>query len=189
MDLAADWPVVLHSHRAQGRADVTDQQALPDPQRRRRPRPGWLIAAVLLAIVLAAGAILLFPRSPLSTNVTIPLSYIGDDGRTYSCTYDYRTSDRLAMPSPIASDMNARDWSQTGQLIYDWAKTHPADAWTTQDELPADDPESTRADASWALAMARYIDFPPWLIDTPDGQEYELWVEAREGSNCEDGLR
>lgn len=125
----------------------------------------------------------------LTTNVTIALSYVGDDGRTYSCTYDYRTSDRLPMPTDVADEMNGRDWSHTGQLIYDWAKTHPAESWTTDDELAADDPGSTRAAASWNLALDRYIRFPPWTIDAGNGPEYELWMEARAGSDCEDGLR
>ena len=125
----------------------------------------------------------------LTTNVTIALSYVGDDGRTYSCTYDYRTSDRLPMPTDIAESMNERDWSQTGQLIYDWAKSHPAESWTTEDDLPSDDPRSTRADASWSLAMDRYVEFPPWLVDTENGSEYELWSEVRPGSTCVDGLR
>lgn len=152
----------------------------------------WLIAAIVViaTAMIAFGAMfMLGQRWYLNTNVTIPLSYVGDDGRTYSCTYDYRTSDRLPMPDAIAEEMNDRDWSETGQLIYEWAKNHPAESWTTEDELPADDPQSTRAESSWSLAKDRYIKFPPWLIDTEDGREYELWWDARPGSNCEDGLR
>lgn len=161
------------------------------PPRRRRGRP-WLIAITAIAAVVIVVIVALFVigRRPwLTTNVTISLSYVADDGQTYSCTYDYRTSERLPMPADIAESMNDRDWSQTGQLIYEWAKDHPAEHWTTDDELPADDPGSTRADASWALAMDEYVEFPPWHIDTENGRDYELWSEARPGSNCEDGLR
>ncbi|WP_136052237.1 hypothetical protein [Microbacterium sp. K36] len=160
--------------------------------RSRRRRTGWLVAAiavVVAAVLLTAAAWVLGRRGDLATNVTIALSYVGDDGRTYSCTYDYRTPHHAPMPPEVAAEMNDRDWSQTGQLIYDWAKTHPAESWTTEDELPADDPGSTRADSSWALALDRYITFPPWTIETENGPEYALWWEARQGSNCEDGLR
>ncbi|KQR40058.1 hypothetical protein [Microbacterium sp. Leaf159] len=158
----------------------------------RRPRTGWLIAVaatVAVAMVVIGAMIVLGQRWWLTTNVTIALSYVGDDGHEYSCTYDYGTSDRLPMPTDIAESMNERDWSQTGQLIYDWAKTHPAESWTTEDDLPADDPRSTRADAAWNLAMERYVKFPPWLIETENGTEYELWWEVRPGSTCVDGLR
>ncbi|PMC01903.1 hypothetical protein CJ226_16560 [Microbacterium sp. UMB0228] len=84
---------------------------------------------------LVAAAWVLGRRGDLVTNVTIALSYVGDD------------------------------------------------------ELPADDPGSTRADSSWALALERFITFPPWTIETPEGPEYALWWEARQGSDCEDGLR
>ena len=93
------------------------------------------------------------------------------------------------MPAAVAENMNARDWSQTGQLMYEWAKTHPAESWTTQDELPGDDPQSTRADATWALAMVEYIEFPAWTVETAEGTEYELWWEVRDGGTCEEGLR
>lgn len=146
-----------------------------------------MIAGTALVVVVAAIAIL--PKSGLTTNVTIPLSYAGDDGKFYFCTYDYRTSARLAMPTDIAESMNEKDWSQTGQLIYEWAKAHPAEHWTTEEELPADDPRSTRAEASWSLAMDRYVKFPPWTIDAGNGPEYELSWTAREWSNCEAGLR
>ncbi len=33
------------------------------------------------------------------------------------------------------------------------------------------------------------LTFPPWTIETENGTEYALWWEARQGSNCEDGLR
>lgn len=164
-----------------------------NPQRsrliRRRRRGRWLIAITTTAFVAIVATIALTQKFGHTTNVTIALSYVGDDGRTYSCTYDYRTPNRLPMPATIAKSMNARDWTQTGQLIYEWAKSHPAESWTTEDEIPADAPDSTRADASWGLAMDRYVKFPPWLIDAGNGPEYELWWEARTGSNCEDGLR
>lgn len=159
------------------------------PRTRWRRGARWLIAFAVTALVIVGTLITMGQRPWLTTNVTISLSYVGDDGQTYSCTYDYRTSKRLSMPADIAKGMNERDWSQTGQLVYEWAKSHPAEHWTTEDELPADDPESTRADASWGLAMDRYIKFPPWTIETDNGSEYELWTEARPGSNCEDGLR
>ena len=170
---------------------MTHSASPPVRTTHRRRRAWWLTAAIASAVVIAVVATMfvLGQRPWLTTNVTIPLSYVGDDGKTYSCTYDYCTSQRLAMPTPVADNMNARDWSQTGQLIYEWAKTHPAESWTTQDELPADDPRSTRADASWALAMDEYIDFPPWQIETEHGSEYELWHEVRPGSTCVDGLR
>lgn len=164
------------------------ESGAPPPTRRRRGTR-WPIAATVTALVIIVAMITIGQRFYLTTNVTIALSYVGDDGRTYSCTYDYRTPDRLPMPTHIAKSMNERDWSQTGQLIYEWAKSHPAESWTTEDELPADSPRSTRADASWGLAMDRYIEFPPWMIDAGDGAEYQLWTEARAGSNCEDGLR
>ncbi|MFK4788219.1 hypothetical protein [Microbacterium sp. ZW T5_56] len=166
---------------------------IPSPagQLRSRRRTWWLIAATANVIAIAIiGAIVIIGQRPwLTTNVTIPISYVGDDGKTHSCTYDYRTSDRAPMPAAVAENMNARDWSQTGQLMYEWAKSHPAESWTTQHELPADDPQSTRADASWALAMDEYIEFPAWTVETPEGTEYELWWEVRDGSTCEDGLR
>ena len=164
----------------------------PRPPVRSRRRTGWLvavIAVVVAAVLLVAAAWVLGRRVDLITNVTIALSYVGDDGRTYSCTYDYRTPHRAPMPPEIAEEMNDRDWSQTGQLIYEWAKTHPAESWSTEDELPADDPGSTSADRSWALALDRFITFPPWTIETAEGPEYALWWEARRGSDCEDGLR
>lgn len=169
-------------------------RSVPPPSGLVRRRRGvrWLIALTATAVVVigALVAVIAIGQRPwLTTDVTISLSYVGDDGRTYSCTYDYSTSERVRMPADIAESMNERDWSDTGQLIYDWAKDHPAEHWTTEDELPADDPESTRADASWSLAMDRYVEFPPWLIDTDDGGEYELWSRARPGSDCEDGLR
>lgn len=145
---------------------------------------------VLASVLLGLGAVFaLGQRWYLNTDVTIALSYVGDDGRTYSCVYDFRTSDRLRMPSDIADEMNGRDWSQTGQLIYEWAKAHPADSGVTDDEPPADDSESARASASWGLALEHFIEFPPWTIDTGDGPEYELWMEARPGGTCENGLR
>lgn len=171
---------------------VTHDAAPPSRLVRRRRRVRWLIALTVTAsvVILALAAMIVIGQRPwLRPDVTISLSYVGDDGRTYSCTYDYSTSERLRMPADIAEIMNERDWSQTGQLIYEWAKDHPAEHWTTEDELPADDPDSTRADASWGLAMDRYVEFPPWLIDTDDGREYELWWRSRPGSNCEDGLR
>lgn len=143
----------------------------------------------MTALVAIIATVILVQRPGFTTNVTISLSYVGDDGQTYSCTYDYSTPDRLPMPADIAESMNSRDWSQTGQDIYEWAKSHPAEHWTTEDELPADDPRSTRADASWGLAMEEFVTFPPWQIDAGDGDEYALWQEARAGSNCEDGLR
>lgn len=152
----------------------------------------WLLgsgAIVLVVLAVLVAVVVLLQRPGYTTNVTIPLSYVADDGQTYSCTYDYRTPDQLPMPDDIAESMNARDWSRTGQDIYEWAKSHPAEHWTTEDELPADDPGSTRAEASWSLAMDEYVTFPPWRIDTADGTEYALWWEARAGSNCEDGLR
>lgn len=168
-------------------------QSIPAPveRARRTRRLWWLIAATASVVAIAiVGTIVVIGQRPwLTTNVTIPLSYVGDDGKTYSCTYDYRTSDRVPMPSAVADNMNARDWSQTGQLMYEWAKTHPAESWTTQDELPTDDPQSTRADATWALAMDEYIEFPAWTVDTAQGAEYELWWEVRDGSTCVDGLR
>lgn len=158
------------------------------PQARRR-RARWLIACAVAAVVVVGALLVPALRLDLATNVTIALSYVGDDGRTYSCTYDYRTPHRLPMPASTAESMNERDWSRTGQLIYEWAKQHPAGAWTTQDELPADHPRSTRAEASWALAMDRFVRFPPWTIDTGNGPEYELWWAARAGNTCADGLR
>lgn len=172
--------------------DLMSIESWSPPPRRRRRGARWLIAItaiVAIAWVFVVALVVIGQRPWLTTNVTIPLSYVGDDGRTYSCTYDYRTSERLPMPDDIAESMNERDWSQTGQLIYEWAKNHPAESWTTEDELPADAPGSTRADASWNLAKDRYIEFPPWLIDTDDGREYELWWEVRPGSTCVDGLR
>lgn len=168
------------------------QSALqPSRPARTRRRTRWLIAVTAIAATaLVVVALFVIGQRPwLTTNVTISLNYVSDDGHTYSCTYDYRTSSRLPMPADIAESMNERDWSQTGQLIYDWAKSHPAESWTTEDELPADDPRSTRADASWSLAKDRYVVFPPWTIDTGDGREYELWWEQRPGSDCADGLR
>jgi|EndMetStandDraft_3_1072993.scaffolds.fasta_scaffold134944_2 hypothetical protein len=162
-----------------------------DPSRKRR-LPLWLIALATTALIVIAAIVALCvigQRPWLTTNVTIPLSYVGDDGHTYSCTYDYRTSERLPMPEDIAESMNERDWSQTGQLIYEWAKDHPAESWTTEDELPADDPRSSRADSSWSLAKDEYVVFPPWTIDTDDGRDFELWWEVRPGSTCADGLR
>ncbi|MFJ2553065.1 hypothetical protein [Microbacterium sp. NPDC087591] len=159
----------------------------PSPTRRRRA--WWVVAIAATAAVITVAALALVHRPGFTTDVTIALSYVGDDGRTYSCTYDYKTPNRLRMPASIAESMNSRDWSQTGQLIYDWAKSHPAESWTTEDDLPADDPRSTRADASWGLAMEQYVRFPPWTVDAGDGPEYELWWEARAGSDCEDGLR
>lgn len=159
------------------------------PRKRVRQGVRWLIAASATVIVVIIAMIVSGQRFSLTTNVTIALSYVGDDGRTYSCTYDYRTPDRLPMPADIAKSMNARDWSQTGQRIYEWAKSHPAESWTTESELPPDDLRSTRADASWGLAMDQYVTFPPWTVDAGEGPEYELWQEARAGSNCEDGLR
>lgn len=147
-----------------------------------------IAAAALVALVIVTMAIL-DSKLGFTTNVTISLSYVADDGQKYSCTYDYSTPDRLPMPADIAESMNSRDWSQTGQEIFEWAKSHPAEHWTTEDELPADDPGSTRADATWGLAMEKYVTFPPWLIDAGDGEEYALWWEARAGSNCADGLR
>ncbi|MHC9046619.1 hypothetical protein ACYX8G_18705 [Microbacterium saperdae] len=162
------------------------------PSERGRRLRRWLIAGAATAFVVIVALVAMFfmgQRSWLTTDVTISLSYVGDDGHTYSCTYDFRTSKRVPMPADIAEDMNERDWSQTGQLIYEWARSHPAESWTTQDELPASDPRSTRADASWSLAMDRYVRFPPWTVDAGNGPEYELWQEARAGSNCADGLR
>ena len=159
-----------------------------EPTRRRR-RLRWLTGLAATAVLLLVAVAVLTQRFGYTTNVTIPLSYVSDSGQTYSCTYDYRTPDRLPMPAAIAEQMNERDWSGTGQLIYDWAKTHPAEHWTTEEDLPADDPRSTRADASWGLAMDRYVTFPPWLVDGESGAEYELRWEARPGSDCEDGLR
>ncbi|MDF2559276.1 MAG: hypothetical protein K0R99_722 [Microbacterium sp.] len=156
---------------------------------RSHRRAWWIIGIAAGALVVTVAAVVLVSRPGFTTNVTISLSYLGDDGQTYSCTYDYSTPDRLPMPADIAESMNSRDWSRTGQDIYEWAKSHPAEHWTTEDELPADDPGSTRADASWGLAMEKYVTFPPWLIDAGDGEEYALWWEARAGSNCEDGLR
>lgn len=167
-----------------------DPSSTGPAQRGRRARR--LIAAAAISLVAVAAIIATIPvvqRIGYTTNVTIALSYVGDDGRSYSCTYDYRTPNRLPMPAAIAASMNGRDWSQTGQLIYEWAKSHPAESWTTEDELPADDSRSTRPDASWSLAMDRYIEFPTWTIDAGSGPEYELWWEVRAGSNCEDGLR
>ena len=97
----------------------------------------WLIALTATAVVVigALVAVIAIGQRPwLTTDVTISLSYVGDDGRTYSCTYDYSTSERVRMPADIAESMNERDWSDTGQLIYDWAKDHPAEHWTTEDE-------------------------------------------------------
>ena len=172
--------------------DLMSIESWSRPPRRLRSGARWLIAIAATAGVVSLALVAIFvmgQRPWLTTNVTISLSYVGDDGKTYACTYDYRTPKRLPMPADIAKSMNERDWSRTGQLIYEWAKNHPAEHWTTEDELPADDPESTRADASWGLATERYITFPPWQIDTSNGREYELWSEARPGSNCEDGLR
>ena len=57
----------------------------------------------------------------------------------------------------VADNMNARDWSQTGQLIYEWAKIHPAESWITQDELPANDSQSTRPEASWTPRLIKGV--------------------------------
>lgn len=163
--------------------------SLTGPTPRRRLVRWLIVVAGTALVVIVAMVALVSWRPGFTTNVTIPLSYVADDGQTYSCTYDYRTPDHLPMPADIAERMNARDWSRTGQDIYEWAKSHPAEHWTTEEELPADDPGSTRADASWSLAMDRYVRFPPWRIQTEDGEEYGLWWEQRRGSNCEDGLR
>lgn len=63
-----------------------------------------MIGAAVL--VTAVGAVALVPRFGFTTNVTISLSYVSDEGRTYSCTYDYRTPNRLPMPDAIAEQMN-----------------------------------------------------------------------------------
>ena len=150
---------------------------------------GATAATVVVVAGIVIGALALVGRWDLTTNVTISLHYTGDDGRAYSCVYDYRTPNRLPMPPAIAEEMNARDWSQTGPRMYEWAKNHPAASWTTQDEFPADDPRSTRADATWGAAMEKFVRFPPWQVETDHGSEYALWSNARPGSNCEDGLR
>ncbi|WEK60725.1 MAG: hypothetical protein P0Y60_15700 [Candidatus Microbacterium colombiense] len=126
------------------------------------------------------------PPLGYSTNVTIPLHYVTDDGRTYSCTYDYSTPDDIPMPASVARQMNEKDWSRTGQLMYEWARAHPTDS--AQRELAADDPAADPA-ATWSAATDMYIVFPPWSVETDTGEVYVLRSEARDGSDCEEGLR
>ncbi|OZB80153.1 hypothetical protein [Microbacterium sp. 13-71-7] len=146
------------------------------PARRRRLKP-WLIAVVAVAAALtipvaAVNVILVGVRNSLyTTNVTISLSYVSDSGRTYSCAYDYSTPNSAPMPDAVATQMNQRDWSHTGQLMYEWSKAHRAAAGST-----------------WGLAMDEFVKFPAWRVDSSSGAGYELWSKAQPGSNCEDGL-
>ncbi|WP_439902157.1 hypothetical protein [Microbacterium azadirachtae] len=146
------------------------------PGRTRRLRP-WLIAviAVVGAIAIAATAVsvalAVLRDSRYTTNVTLSLSYVGDDGRTYSCTYDYSTPNSAPMPPAVARQMNERDWSRTGQRMYEWAKTHRAAEGST-----------------WGLAMDEFVRFPPWQVKTDTGSTHELWSRERPGGTCEDGL-
>ena len=63
---------------------------------------------------------------------------------------------------------------------------------TGQSSIP---PSSTRSlshrmrPASLVLTGEAGLTFPPWTIETENGTEYALWWEARQGSNCQDGLR
>ncbi|SFR52533.1 hypothetical protein SAMN04488591_1730 [Microbacterium azadirachtae] len=147
------------------------------PGRTRRLRP-WLIAviAVVGAIAIAATAVsvalAVLRDSRYTTNVTLSLSYVGDDGQTYSCTYDYSTPNSAPMPPAVARQMNERDWSRTGQRMYEWAKTHRAAEGST-----------------WGLAMDEFVRFPPWQVKTDTGSTHELWSRERPGGTCEDGLR
>ena len=93
-------------------------RSVPPPSGLVRRRRGvrWLIALTATAVVVigALVAVIAIGQRPwLTTDVTISLSYVGDDGRTYSCTYDYSTSERVRMPADIAESMNERDWSDT----------------------------------------------------------------------------
>lgn len=131
-----------------------------------------VVAAFAIAVT-AVNVVLAAVRNSLyTTNVTVSLSYVGDDGRTYSCTWDYSTPNSAPMPAAIAQQMNERDWSQTGQRMYEWAKTHRAAESST-----------------WGLAMDEFVRFPPWQVQTDTGSTHELWSKARPGSTCEDGLR
>jgi hypothetical protein len=150
--------------------------APPNLWRRFRP---WLIAMAVVVgtpVALVAIVVVVFFAwyySVNTVNVSISLSYVSESGQTYSCTYDYTTPNNAPMPPDIAKQMNERDWSQTGQQIYEWAKTHP----------------SGGADSTWSAAMDRYVSFPPWQLETDSGVTYALWSQARPGSNCEGGLR
>lgn len=163
------------------------EQTRTTPIRRRRRIIGVSVgAAVLLVLLLGWLRLTLGPPPGYSTNVSIALRYVADDGRTYSCTYDYSTPDDIPMPASVARQMNEKDWSETGQLMYEWTRAHPTDS--AQRELAADDP---RADpvATWSAAMDTFIVFPPWSVETDTGSTYVLRSEARDGSNCEEGLR
>ena len=144
---------------------------------RRRLMP-WIIMAIAIVVVPAVAIAAVIATMDLvrdfryPVNVTISLSYVSDSGRAYSCTYDYSTPKSAPMPADIAQQMNEQDWSQTGQLMYEWAKTHRAAAGST-----------------WGLAMDEFVRFPPWLVQTEDGSEYELWSRQRPGGDCEDGLQ
>lgn len=129
-------------------------------------------AGLTVAVAVLELALKLVFGFGYTTDVTISLSYVGDDGRLYACTYDYSTPDDARMPPAIAAQMNARDWSGTGQRIYEWAKSHRAAEGST-----------------WGPAMDEFVRFPPWQVPTPTGSTYALWWEARPGSTCEDGLR
>jgi hypothetical protein len=165
---------------------------IPTTSVKRRGRRWFIgvsvVAVVFLAVALAMVSKMLGPPMPIgySTNVTIALRYVADDGRTYSCTYDYGTPDDAPMPASVARQMNEKDWSETGQLMYDWAKNHPTDSGLR--ELAADDPRPADAPATWSAAMDRYIVFPPWQVQTDSGSEYALRTQARYDSNCEEGL-
>lgn len=159
---------------------VGDARAVVQPvtgSTRRRLTP-WIITAIAIAVVPAVALAAVIATVDLvrdfsyPVNVTISLSYVNDGGRTYTCTYDYSTPRSAPMPAGIAQQMNERDWSQTGQLMYEWAKTHRAAAGST-----------------WGLAMDEFVKFPPWSVHTESGSEYELWSRERPGGNCEDGLR
>lgn len=183
-------------------ADELIESAVSEPasqirsQTKRRRGRLWLIGTAIVAavflVVLLPSALNLFgvPLGPpigYSTNVTIALRYVADDGRTYACTYDYSTRDEAPMPPSVARQMNERDWSGVGQLVYDWAKSHPTDS--SDRELSADDAHRADAAATWSVAMDRYIVFPHWSVQTESGSGYELRTQARPNSNCEEGLR
>lgn len=163
---------------------MADVASVPAFITRSCRRARWTITVTVIALTVLAAVTALDQWSVVRAEVTIALHYVGDDGRTYSCTSDYRGSKQVPIPDDIAASMNARDWSGTGQLVYEWAKAHPADAWSMMD----DDPRSARAEASWGLAMDQYVTFPHWEVDVGNGPEFTLIWDQRSGGNCADGL-